>query len=214
MVLFLSARRRYVQPPYGQRPANSVYKAMYQSLYDIFAPLIQTQANGLLTIYHGLDDKAEFVFQQGKIRKMQVDGRTGVEAANNMVKWVSLAYQFSPHPATMEDSGDEIDAVPLLKFFQQLEIPLAKFRSLLGGNSAVIQFVATDVGEMTFSPSELKLSFALDGKKSVQDIIQTADQSEFDVLATICRFMQKEWAQLIRAHAPCRPTISNRCSGS
>jgi hypothetical protein len=195
-------RRCNAQPSYGQGPANPIYKGMYQSLYDILAPLIRSKANGRLTIYHGIDEKAELVFQQGKILKIQTDGRTGVEAAKIMVKWVSLAYQFVPQEVMLEGNGDRMESVPWLKFFQQLEAPLAKFRNLLGGNSAVIQFVAAGDGELTFSAPELKISFALDGEKTVQDIVLTTDQSEFDTLATICRFMQKGWAQPVRPHAP------------
>jgi hypothetical protein len=175
---------------------------MYQSLYQILAPHIQSKATGCLTIHHGIDEKAELVLVQGRIRSIRVGDRTGIDAAKILVRWVSVAHTFLPGQAMPEDNGAGMDADALLKYFHQLEAPLSKFHNLLKGNSAVVRFVPIDDGEMSFNPSELKLSFALNGEKTIQDILQATDQSEFDVLAAICRFIQKGWAKTVRPHAP------------
>jgi hypothetical protein len=173
---------------------------MYRSLYNIIQPLSQARVAGLLTIYHGVDELAEIHLNDGKIGSLTLGQYEGALAARKLAKWVCVAHQFEPGQLKPGIPFHTIDTNQLLQHLKKIKGMLPTFRSVLGGNSAILKFVAIGDGEIEFTPDELKTSFLMDGQNTIQMVIQKSGLPELDVLITICRFHRKGLAQKIQEH--------------
>jgi hypothetical protein len=173
---------------------------MYRSLYNIIQPLSQARVTGRLTIYHGVDELADMHLNDGKIGSLTVGKCEGALAAKTLAKWVCMAHQFVPGQLKPDLPVHSIDTNQLLQHLKKIKGMLPTFRRVIGGNSAILRFVAIGDGEIAFTPDELKTSFLMDGQNDIQAIIHKSGLPELDVLITVCRFHKKGLVQKIQDH--------------
>ncbi len=176
---------------------------MYRSLYKILNPLVKLRSKGILRVWHEYGSDAEIFLSDGLIQGIRVGEKSGKNATNALIGWVSISDEFSEGETPRPGHGPGIDTDGLLTMLAKVEKRVGMIKKLVPENDAVFRLKPTEMmGEMKFSPQKLKVVIAISGKRSVKEIVLKSGLSELWALSIISQLCQQGLALMVSAQKP------------
>ena len=176
---------------------------MDNSLYEVLNPLVLENEIGVLNIHHEYGSEGTILLENGSIKGVFVDTSTGTTAAKVLASWVSISTEFVKGELPPSESFEDIDASDFLELLAEVDLRIKKIQSIVPGNEAVFRTIAKNLeGGKTFGSKELKIILALDGKRSIREIVSNLEISELEVLSYIYILTTRGLVEMVATYPP------------
>lgn len=176
---------------------------MYRSLYQILKPKVEAKESGVIKLLHASGQTGAILLEKGLLAGIVQEDNAGIEAANIIFRWVNVAVMFMQGESMELPQQKRLNTSTALDQLKKIDARVTVFKELIGGCDAVFKFIGQQIaGAQQFSPTELNLSFLLDGTRPIKEVLQKSELSELDLLLTVCKLLKTGLLKQIHPHQP------------
>jgi len=173
---------------------------MFSSLYVTVKSLAAHETSGTLMVSHKYGENGELVFKDGRIVDCKIGELTGADAAGKLAKWISFNVKFSKGSVN-GNNGAGLDTQTFITHLGKIKTWVEKIQQVVPHNSARFKIrLNGSKKQFRLKPSRLEIALALDGKKTITQLVSDFETSEFEVLNTIYYLNQLGMAEMVGAH--------------
>jgi len=179
----------------------------YKSLLKTLSPLVDDSQTGMLVIYGGFGFKARLYLRVGCVFHAECGQLVGVRAIRAIAKRKAVMTLFVPDRGPEEIARTRFSTDEVLYLFKQADQVWEIFHNTISGYDAVFE-VARDARYDSAEKTHRTVLSALDGCRTVQQVIQDTGVAEMDVLHVIYFYSGEG---LVRPGLPNRGAPSTGC---
>jgi len=175
---------------------------MNKTLYLAIQPFVYEGKSGALTVKNKSGDTASIFLKDGMVGAIEACGQKGISAAKIIVTWVNITTEFkSGIDIPIEEN--EVDTSYFMDLLEKINKKLNTVLKFVPGGDAIFKISSVKLNKQNkFSGSDLRISLLLDGKKSVNRVIEESNLSELEVYLTIYKLTFAGIAQLLTSKKP------------
>lgn len=156
----------------------------YKSLRETLSPLVDDSQTGMLVIYGGFGFKAKLYLRVGCVFHAECGHLVGVQAIRAIAKRKAIMTLFVPDRGPEEIARTRFSTDEVLYLFKQADRVWEIFHNTISGYDAVFEVAKDAIYDSAETTHRTVLS-ALDGRRTVQQVIQDTGVAEMDVLHVI-----------------------------
>jgi hypothetical protein len=175
---------------------------MYRPLHTIIKPLIDSKATGVLNIVHYSNERGRIYFSSGNIVRISIDELKGNEAAEKIFSWVSFFAKFTDKSLKITATPEDIkNTEKIINYLAKLKKIIEKIKINVQGCETVFQLNKAEMNNgKKLNQEEQSIAFAMNGTKTVIEILVKSRLSEFQVLSTISNLAENKIIGAVRSH--------------
>jgi len=185
---------------------------MYRSLYSVLKSVISSKSTGVLEIVHYSDDRGMIYLSQGAIVRVKTSELSGTKAAEQIFSWLSFFAQFKEKPIKITGTPKSVEQTKkIMLYLANVDKKIRKIINDVEGCEAVIALTQTGRdAKDEFTPEDQGVALALDGVKTIIEILVHSELYELEVLLIISGFVDRKFAEIKSPHASVTSDESNR----
>ena len=185
---------------------------MYRSLYSVLKPLVDSSSSGVLEILHYSNDRGMIYLASGAIVRIKTSESQGTEAAETIFSWLSFFDQFKEKRLKKKATPRSIQQTKkIMAYLARNDKKIKRIIDNTDGCEAVFRPTRDDIeSDKGFTPEEHDVARAIDGVKTVIEILIKSELSELEVLLIISSFVSKGIIEIATPHAPISNVENNR----
>jgi hypothetical protein len=177
---------------------------MYRSLHSVFKSIISSKSTGVLNITHYSNDRGIIYFSSGAIVRVKTNEFQGTQAAETIFSWISFFTQFTEKKLKITANANSVTQTEkIMAYLARIDKKIKAIIDNVEGCETVLSLTqsANDV-KSDFTPEEQSLSFAIDGVKTIIEILVKSELSELAMLTILSGFVDRDIAEVKRLHSP------------
>ena len=185
---------------------------MYRSLHSVLKPVINSKSTGVLNIVHYSNERGMIHFSSGSIVRIRTNEFQGTQAAEKIFSWVSFLAQFKEKKLKTTATPKSVQQTEkIMAYLARMDKKVAKIINTIEGCETVFRLSKSgiDYGE-NFTPEQQSIASAMDGVKTVIEILIKSEVSELELLLNIANFADKGLAEVVKFHESISSDESNR----
>jgi hypothetical protein len=143
-------------------------------------------------------------FSSGAIVRIRTNEFQGTKAAEKIFSWVSFLAQFKEKKLKITATPKSVQQTEkIMAYLARIDKKVVKILNTVEGCETVFKLTQSgiDHGE-NFTLEEQSIAFAMDGLKTVIEILVKSEVSELEVLLIISRFVKNGLAEVVKFHEP------------
>ena len=179
----------------------------YKSLLETLSPLVNDGQTGMLVISGGFGFKAKLYLRAGCVFHAECGNLVGERAIRFIAKHKALMTLFVPDRGPEEVARTRFSTDEVLYLFKQADRIWHILHKSISGYNAVFE-LAKGAQYDSVEITHRKVLSALDGCRTIHQVIQDTDVAEMDVLHVIFFY---SGLGLVRPHNPEEREASNAC---
>ncbi len=176
---------------------------MYSSLYTRLKSLVEDKATGVMLVNYKYGGQGKLYLENGEFVGCEVGNTRGVDAAKKLSRWLSFNSRFIEDMLVQRSNQAGFSTQDFLGHLGKVKNWVEKVQKVVPQNSARFKMhVNGSKNSVKLKPAQLKVALALDGNKTITQLVSELKISEFDVLNTIFHLSELGIAEMIGAHRP------------
>ncbi len=185
---------------------------MYRSLYSVLKPLVDSGSTGVLEILHYSNDRGMIYIASGAIIRIKTSDLKGAEAAETIFSWLSFFDQFKEKKLKNKATPKSIQQTKkIMAYLARNDKKIERIIDKTEGCETVFRPTRDNIdSEKDLTPEEQDLARAIDGVKTVIEILIKSELSELEVLLIISSFANKGIIEMTTPHVPISTVENNR----
>ncbi len=176
---------------------------MYRSLYSVIKPIINSKTSGTLDIVHYSNNPGRIYISSGAIVAIKTNEFQGTQAAREIFSWVSFLAQFKNKklniPPGTPNSARQTKKI--MTHLSRINKKVVNIKKYISGCETVLRFDKAAMGETKyFTEDDLRVATAMDGSKTVLEILIDSELTELEMLMIISRFVEMDFTKVVKPH--------------
>ena len=185
---------------------------MYRSLHSVLKSVINSKSTGVLTIVHYSNERGMIHFSSGSIVRIRTSEFQGTKAAEKIFSWVSFLAQFKEKRLKVTATSKSVKQTEkIMAYLARMDRKVEKIINTIEGCETVFGLTQSGIDyKKNFTSQEQSIAFAMDGVKTVIEILIKSEVSELELLLIISQFVDKGFIEVVKFHESVSADESNR----
>lgn len=174
---------------------------MVPSLFKLLGSLILSGDTGRLNVFNASGRRGAIYLDGGHLPVVEAGEMTGAAAAKEIAQWVTITTEFDENtPAAAGGKG--VAASAYMALLEKADRLIRQVRQVIPDNHALFKLVVEDESFDTLGAGELKVALALNGRRTVGQVVGEAGLSELEALCILRRLHLRGMARKMSAYPP------------
>lgn len=182
----------------------------HQSLLVSLTPLLLQDRSGLLAVYGEFGFSADIYLWAGCVVHCEHNVLTGANAARSIAKRAITSTRFFPGMSPELLSPMNINTQDFLSMLRKAEQTWDTVRSVIPSWDAVFTLEKENWTTENVTPIQMRVLNALNGQRSVRQVIQVTGLPDLDVFRTIYKYLRRRLVRMVPVEKPMETNIRDQ----